>query len=227
MIENYSDMQCVSTREIRRSQSSHEKEYHYIYKNDNLKNIKNYDDVKNQFNNFKLLEEFEYELMYEEHRQYMSKSYCTVFICYGIPNRDYDSALLFSFEIDITSLIGPDYNYSFKESDFSIFNNFLKRNKNKMDEIYLSIRSETTFYHDYLIPSPAPQPESEDENYDRIPAIIEDSFATDNCLVCLTNQPNILNFPCLHLSVCKSCEETGRFLNCSVCRKKIERKVKI
>ena len=227
MDENYSNMQCVSTREIRRSQSSHEKEYHYIYNSNNLKNIKNYDDVKNQFNNFSLWEEFEYELMHEEHRQYMSKSYCIVFICYGMPNRDYDSALLFSFEIDITSLIGPDYNYSFKESDFSIFNNFLKRNKNKMDEIYLSIRSKTTFYHDYLIPSPASQPESEDENYDRIPAIIEDSFATDNCLVCLTNQPNILNFPCLHLSVCKSCEETGRFLNCSVCRKKIERKVKI
>ena len=68
---------------------------------------------------------------------------------------------------------------------------------------------------------------SDDDDDDTIPAIIESPFISDNCSICLSEKPNILNIPCLHLSVCSSCEETGKLLRCSVCRKKIERKIKI
>ena len=69
-----------------------------------------------------------------------------------------------------------------------------------------------------------------DEGYsdDETPsAAVELPFISDNCSVCLSSPPNILNIPCLHLSVCHKCEEIGKLLRCAVCRKKIERKVKI
>ena len=68
---------------------------------------------------------------------------------------------------------------------------------------------------------------SDDDDDDTIPAIIESPFISDNCSICLSAKPNILFFPCLHQSVCSQCEEVGKLLKCSVCRKKIERKVKI
>ena len=66
-----------------------------------------------------------------------------------------------------------------------------------------------------------------DDDDDTVPAIIELSFISDNCSICLSEKPNILFIPCLHLSVCDKCEETGKLLNCSVCRKQIKRKIKI
>ena len=66
-----------------------------------------------------------------------------------------------------------------------------------------------------------------DDDETTTPAIIESSFISDNCTICLSAIPDILNIPCLHLSVCSSCEEIGKLLRCAVCRKKIERKVKI
>ena len=66
----------------------------------------------------------------------------------------------------------------------------------------------------------------EDED-DLIPAIVETPFITDQCSVCLDNKPNILLFPCLHMSVCFSCESIGNLTKCSTCRKIILRKVKI
>ena len=59
------------------------------------------------------------------------------------------------------------------------------------------------------------------------PAIVERSFTSDNCSVCLSKKPNILNIPCLHLAICCSCEEEGNLLRCVVCRKRIVRKIKI
>ena len=74
------------------------------------------------------------------------------------------------------------------------------------------------------------QDEEFDEGYsddESPPAIIESSFISDNCSVCLSMKPDILNIPCLHLAICHKCEEIGKLLRCVVCRKKIERKIKI
>ena len=59
------------------------------------------------------------------------------------------------------------------------------------------------------------------------PPMIESCFIYDNCTICLTTSPNILFFPCLHLATCEKCEESGKLIKCSVCREKIERKMKI
>ena len=69
-----------------------------------------------------------------------------------------------------------------------------------------------------------------DEGYDDEglpPAIVELPFVSDNCSICLSSPPSILNIPCLHLSVCSECEEAGKLYRCAVCREKIFRKVKI
>ena len=73
------------------------------------------------------------------------------------------------------------------------------------------------------------QDEESEEEYNEYetPAIIESAFIYDNCSVCLSMKPDILNIPCLHLAICSSCEGTGNLLRCIVCRKKIERKIKI
>ena len=70
------------------------------------------------------------------------------------------------------------------------------------------------------------QDEESEEEYNEYetPAIIESSFVYNNCSVCLSMKPDILNIPCLHLAICLSCEETGKLLRCVVCRKKIEKK---
>ena len=71
--------------------------------------------------------------------------------------------------------------------------------------------------------------ESDNDEYSNAdePVIIESAFTLDNCSVCLSKKPNILNIPCLHLAICCSCEEEGNLLRCVVCRKRIVRKIKI
>ena len=66
-----------------------------------------------------------------------------------------------------------------------------------------------------------------EEDDDEDPPTIETPFISDGCSVCLNVKPNILFFPCLHLATCEKCEESGKLIKCSVCREKIERKVKI
>ena len=52
------------------------------------------------------------------------------------------------------------------------------------------------------------------------------SFKIDQCVICLTEPPNILYNPCCHICVCSQCnkEELG---TCPYCRKKIENRILI
>ena len=70
-------------------------------------------------------------------------------------------------------------------------------------------------------------PDGYDEDYTSQPSPIESGFASDNCIVCCIEKPNILNIPCLHISTCESCENIGKLTKCSICRMVIQRKVKI
>ena len=55
----------------------------------------------------------------------------------------------------------------------------------------------------------------------------ETPFVSEECTICLTAKPNIIFFPCLHQAVCHECDGTGKLFKCSVCRVKINRKIKI
>ena len=213
-------MWCVYKRQAEDYGSSYVIEYKFKY--DNFGNFKDYDNVKNIFSSFTLDEEYENELKDEG---YESLSTALFYLRYAS-----DSTFLFSVMIEITDN-NPIYTYNFKENDFEDFYSFLSEYKDK--ELHISITMSSRFFRHRALREEfisenddEEEPETDDEE-DQIPTIIENSFSSDNCSVCLNNKPNILNFPCLHFASCQKCEEIGRFINCSICRKKIKRKVKI
>ena len=185
-----------------------EGEFGYDYDNEELKT---YSDIENKFKDFRLDEEFENELIDE---QYKSISTFRFFLSDGK-----EDIYLFFINLEICSSTRSVYDYYFITMPENIpeISNFSKEN------LFLKIKSCSKFYKFLLL-------EDEDEESDeeiQIPPIIENSFSLDNCIICLNNKPNILNIPCLHLSLCEECEKIGRFINCSICRKEIKRKVKI
>ena len=206
-------MWCVFKRQTENYDSTYVIRYEFKY--DNFENFNNYDDVKNKFINFTLDEEYENELKDEG---YQSLSHILFHLCYSG-----DSTFLFSATIEITD-DNPIYTFHFKENDFEDFYSFLSNYKDK--ELYIFMGMSSTFYRQRALREEFENYEDDDEK-NQIPVIIENSFSSDNCTVCLNNHPNILNFPCLHLSLCEECEKIGRFINCSICRRKIKRKVKI
>ena len=85
---------------------------------------------------------------------------------------------------------------------------------------------ETTFFKNMPLYFGEFEDEEEDEITEPIPYVgIEVSFIHEKCSVCLDLIPNILLIPCLHIALCNSCDVKGRFVNCPVCRKEIERKI--
>ena len=68
--------------------------------------------------------------------------------------------------------------------------------------------------------------DDEDEN-NNTNKELEFSFIHEKCSVCLESKPDVLLIPCLHIALCKSCNNEGRFTNCPVCREEIDRKIVI
>ena len=207
-------MWCVFKRQTESYDSTYVMNYEFKY--DNFENFNNYDEVKNHFRNFTLDEEYEDELKDEG---YESFSNIIFYLCYTN-----DDTFLFSTTIEITNE-NPIYTFHFKENDFEDFYSFLSNYKDK--DLHILMKMESKFYRQRVLHEEEFISEDDEEELGIIPAIIENSFSSDNCLICLNNKPNILNFPCLHLSLCEECEKIGRFINCSICRKLIKRKVKI
>ena len=107
-------------------------------------------------------------------------------------------------------------------------NDLLKNNI--YDKVFIRAEMDIKFYINRSLDIINQYEDEFDEGYDddeSPPVIVELPFIADNCSICLSNIPNILFLPCLHQYVCSQCEEIGKLLKCSVCRKKIERKVKI
>ena len=44
------------------------------------------------------------------------------------------------------------------------------------------------------------------------------TFKSDECVICLTNPPNVLFCNCGHIAICVECDETKSLLNCPVCK---------
>ena len=192
--------------------------YYFMY--DSISELKNYRDYLNKFRNF-TIEEYEDELKNEGYQSYSD-------IIVFLRHKD-DFSVLFTMSLEMVNN-NPEYTYHFNEYEINNIteeniNNMLDKYKDKSENLYVEICMTTKFYR-FLSFYNEDEDEDEVEN-EEIPAIIENSFSSDNCLICLKNKPNILNFPCLHLSQCEECERIGRFINCSICRKEIKRKVKI
>ena len=65
------------------------------------------------------------------------------------------------------------------------------------------------------------QPDEED------PVVVSKPFKTDQCVVCLSKEPELLVIDCLHRCVCLECGKTSPFRRCPSCRTLISIKVKI
>ena len=49
----------------------------------------------------------------------------------------------------------------------------------------------------------------------------EKTFKEDNCVICLTNPPNVLYYNCGHQVLCEECSKTGENLEkCPICKTK-------
>ena len=191
----------------------------FIYENLDIKTITNYDVIKNHFTNFKIDQEYENFLTDVSNH---SLSYLKFKLRNTNDEEDWIHLLAITIETD--PIIDPTYIYYFREDHYEnipgSFNDFLNNNK-VLENFYINIEMDTIFYlhlGDNNI--------DEDDIEDPIP-IIEDVFRTEECCICLINKPEILNYPCLHLSICKECEEKGKFKKCVTCRKSIYRKIKI
>ena len=178
--------------------------------------LKTYSDIENKFKNFKIDEEFENELIEEQCKSLTNYRF---FLSNGK-----EDIYLFLINLEVCSSTELIYEYYFSSIDDNLDN----IQNLDAENYFLKIKSSSKFLK--FVPF---ENEDEDEDEDdeeelyMIPAIIENSFSSDNCIICLKIKPNILNFPCLHLSLCEECEKIGRFINCSICRKEIKRKVKI
>ena len=60
-----------------------------------------------------------------------------------------------------------------------------------------------------------------------VPVPVSEPYKTDQCVVCLSKEPELLFIGCLHRCVCLECEKTSPFHKCPSRRTLISIKVKI
>ena len=193
-------------------------QYQVFYNTDE---IKSYDDIKNYFKNFKLEEAYENEL---KEYGYESVSDFRFYL------HAEDTIFLLLINLDISLESGLIYKTLYPSTD--VQNEIRETVNQSIGKYPIILHYDTVVYKTLRLEYEEEyefdeEDEEEDDDDYRVSPIIETGFASDNCVVCCVGKPNILNFPCLHISHCESCEEKGRFINCSICRKEIQRKVKI
>ena len=102
------------------------------------------------------------------------------------------------------------------------FNIFLMCGSFEYSELKKPFKIRVYLYKKYSLLEPADEFEE-----DLKPAFVKEPFNYDQCVVCLSEKPEILFIPCLHRCICLKCEETSPFLKCPTCRRYIYIKVKI
>ena len=225
-------MRRISYEEVDRTHFYVEKKSTFIF--EDIGENKTYEGVVNKFKNFRFEEEFINEL--KEEFECQSRSHLAFGINFKINEGFNDYYLLLSMTLDIPNRDEVEY------EAFPILSDTLDEDKrvndlfknNTYEKVYVTASMSTKFSIqrglDIMNQYEEEMEELFDEGYDdneTPPVTIETPFISDNCSICLSNIPNIIFFPCLHQSVCSECEEVGKLLKCSVCRKKIERKIKI
>ena len=191
-----------------------EGEFGCFYDKDELKT---YDAIKNKFKNFKLDQEYELELKVEGCQ---SITYLKFFLYNG----EEENIPLFIIRLDVNSLTDLTYEFipnftterKFKDIQdlYSVYGNYL-----------IKIKHETKFYRFQRFED-EDEDEDEDEEEKEIPPVAS-SYPSDQCVICYAEKPNILNYPCLHISQCEACNEKGRFIKCIICKDEIQYKIKI
>ena len=83
------------------------------------------------------------------------------------------------------------------------------------------------YYNEEVEEESEVEDELEEEEIEDDLVVVSKPFKTDQCVVCLSKEPKILFFNCLHYCVCSEYEEANPFRKCPSCRTRIENKVMI
>ena len=220
-------MELVEYNEINESASTIKKEAIFI--TEDLGNNKTFQSILDKFSDYRFTEYIDFLRNDHECQSYSSILFTINFTTNGNERRFF----LFTAILEIPDRTKVEYTtstiYGDVEEREEIVNDLLEYKF--YDKVIVKAEMEIKFYKnsslDILDQYQDEESEEEYNEYETPPAIIESSFIYNNCSVCLSMKPDILNIPCLHLAICRSCEETGKLLRCVVCRKKIERKIKI
>ena len=220
-------MELTEYNEIDESASTIKKEAIFI--TENLGNDKTFQSILDKFNDYRFTEHIDFLSNDHECQSYSSILFTINFTTNGNERRFF----LFTAILEIPDRTEVEYTTSTMYEDVEerekIVNDLLKHKL--YDKVIVKAEMDIKFYKNRSLDIlDQYQDEEFDEGYnddESPPAIIESSFISDNCSVCLSMKPDILNIPCLHLAICYKCEEIGKLLRCVVCRKKIERKIKI
>ena len=220
-------MELIEYNEIHESATTIEKEAIFI--SENIGDNKTFDAILDKFNNYRFIEHIDFIRNDHNCQSYSSVIFTIVFIIKNTERKFF----IFSGILEIPDRTEIDYTTSTMYEDVEerekIVNDLLKFNL--YDKVFVRAEMDIKFYKNRSLDLLSQYQEEYDEDIsdddESPPAIIESSFISDNCTICLTTKPNILNIPCLHVAICSKCEEIGKLLRCCVCRKKIERKIKI
>ena len=216
-------MELAEYNEIYESDFTIEKEA--IFTTENLGNDKTFDSILDKFNNYRFTEHIDFLRNYHECPSYSSISFNINFTINGNERKIF----LFTAILEIPDRTEIEYTtstmYENVEEREKIVNDLLKYKL--YDKVIVRAEMDIKFYKNRSLDILDQYQDEEYEDEEPPPAIIESSFISDNCSVCLSMKPDILNIPCLHLAICHKCEEIGKLLRCVVCRKKVERKIKI
>ena len=213
-------MELTEYNEINETALTIEKEAIFI--SEDLGNDKTFDAILNKFDNYRFDDFIDFLMNEHECQSYSSISFSINFTdSVGVVDYFFLTAILEILdrtEVEYTTSIVSENIRDRKTIVDSLF-------KYKLyDKVIVKAKMKIKFYKNRSLDV---LDQYQDAEYEEQPAIIESAFTSDNCSVCLSMKPNILNIPCLHLAICCSCEETGKLLRCVVCRKKIGRKIKI
>ena len=188
-------------------------EYRIFYNEDELKS---YDDIKNNFKNFKLDEDYELELKEDGWQSITYLKFC-------LHNEKEEDTYLFLIKLEVSSMIDLEYELILL---FSVEDELKKNILDIRGKYSIKLKYDTNFYklqglvNDY-------ENEDEDEECElEIPPVLL-SYPLNHCAICCEEKPNILNYPCLHLSQCEACNEKGKIIKCIICKEKIKYKIKI
>ena len=199
-----------------------------IFISENLNNFKTFEEIVDKF----------YDYRFTEHIGFLRndhdcQSRSIILFSIIIKNEGFEiRKSLFRSRFEIFNRTEVDYIASFMCDDVRDTESYVDSclRFKRCDEVIVKAKMEIKFYKnrslDILDQYEDVESDNEYSDADE-PAIVERSFTSDNCSVCLSKKPNILNIPCLHLAICCSCEEEGNLLRCVVCRKRIVRKIKI
>ena len=158
------------TTEDNYSTKNIEGEFGLDYDNEELKT---YSDIKNKFKDFKIDEEYENELIEEQCKSISSYRF---FLTNGK-----EDIYLFLIKLEVCSSTELIYEYYFTSIDDNIDN---IQNLDR-ENYFLRIKSDSKFFKFIALE------DEDEEELQTIPAIIENSFSSDNCIICLKLKPNI------------------------------------